>query len=86
MVEVAQLFGHLDKLVVTQEPNIVQMEQMSSQVVADAEQANVELDDATKKAARARRTKVWVVVIIGLVIVVAVAVVLSIVLTRSNAK
>jgi len=86
MVEVAQLFGHLDKLVVTQEPDIVQMEQTSSQVVADAEQANVELNDATKKAARARRNKIRVVVIaFGLVIVVAVVVV-SIVLTRGNAK
>jgi len=88
MVLLAQLFRDVQELVVAQEHNIRRMEQTSSQVVAEVEQANVELDDAKQKAARLRRNKfraLGIGLALALVIVVAVAVP-STLRSRGNTK
>jgi len=87
MVLLAQLFRDVQQLVVAQEHNVIHMEQTSSQVVAEAEQANVELNDATQKAARLRRNKFRALAIaFALVLVIVTLAVPSILLRRGNAK
>jgi syntaxin 1B/2/3 len=56
---------------VLQEAPIQQTEQQTTNVLQDTEQGNVQLDRATKSAARARKLRKWCFIIIVLIVIIA---------------
>lgn len=65
VIELAQLFEDMNRLVVEQEPVVTQINEQSEVVHTNVNQANTQLDGAIKKAAAARRKKWYCLGIAG---------------------
>ncbi|KAH9866949.1 hypothetical protein IAQ61_007539 [Plenodomus lingam] len=64
MSELALLFTQLNEQVVYQEAQVVQAEEQTTQVKADTEKANVQLNEGIKSARRARKLKWWTLFVV----------------------
>jgi syntaxin 1B/2/3 len=70
MVELSQLFQQLNEQVVYQEPQVVQAEQQTTQVLEDNKQANQQLDKGVKSARRARKLKWYTLLVVVAIIII----------------
>jgi syntaxin 1B/2/3 len=70
MIELSELFKQLNEQVVFQEPQVAQIEEQTTQVHQDAEQANVHLDKGITSAKRARKLKWYTLLVVFLIIAI----------------
>jgi syntaxin 1B/2/3 len=70
MVELSQLFQQLNEQVVYQEPQVVQAEQQTTQVLEDNKKANQQLDEGVKSARRARKLKWYTLLVVVAIIII----------------
>lgn len=84
MVELAQLFRHLDTLVVQQEVTVTQIEQEGEEVVEDLDKGNEEMGVAVQTARKTRRKK-WIClgISVAIVVVIIIAVLIYVFINRS---
>ncbi|KAK6340934.1 Plasma membrane t-SNARE, secretory vesicle fusion [Orbilia brochopaga] len=75
MVELAQLFEHMNQLVVEQGEVVNQIEDHGNKVEEDTGTAVKELDTAIKSAAGARRKKWWCLLLVLIIIIIVVIIV-----------
>jgi syntaxin 1B/2/3 len=70
MSELAVLFTQLNEQVVFQEAQVTQIDDQTTQVHHDAEQANVQLDKGIVSARRARKLKWWTLLVVVLILAI----------------
>jgi syntaxin 1B/2/3 len=70
MSELAQLFVDLNEQVVYQEAQVTQIDEQTTQVHQDAEQANVHLDKGITSARRARKLKWWTLAVVVIILAI----------------
>jgi syntaxin 1B/2/3 len=70
MSELAVLFTQLNEQVVYQEAQVTQIDDQTTQVHHDAEQANVQLDKGIVSARRARKLKWWTLLVVVLILAI----------------
>jgi syntaxin 1B/2/3 len=70
MSELADLFIQLNEQVVYQEAQVTQIDDQTTQVYHDAEQANVQLDKGIVSARRARKLKWWTLLVVVLILAI----------------
>jgi syntaxin 1B/2/3 len=70
MNELSQLFAQLNEQVVYQEAQVTQIDDQTTQVHHDAEQANVQLDKGIVSARRARKLKWWTLLVVVLILAI----------------
>jgi syntaxin 1B/2/3 len=70
MIELSELFNQLNEKVVFQEAQVTQIDDQTTQVHHDAEQANVQLDKGIVSARRARKLKWWTLLVVVLILAI----------------
>lgn len=87
LTDLAAIFADLAQIVETQDPIIENVEQNAMQTTDHVENANHQIDEAKKSAARARKLK-WYCLLVGILIVLAIAlgIGLGVGLTKASAK
>ncbi|POS85301.1 hypothetical protein EPUL_002790 [Erysiphe pulchra] len=87
LTDLAALFADMAQIVETQDPIIENTEQNAMQTTDHVEKANIQIDEAKKSAARARKLK-WYCLLVGVLIVLAIAlgIGLGVGLTKASAK
>jgi syntaxin 1B/2/3 len=70
MSELALLFTQLNEQVVYQEAQVTQIDEQTTQVHQDAEQANVHLDKGITSARRARKLKWWTLAVVVIILAI----------------
>ncbi|OAA63226.1 syntaxin [Akanthomyces lecanii RCEF 1005] len=85
MVELSQLFLHMDTLVLQQEAAVVQVEQKGEEAVENLDKGNEEMGVAVNTARKTRRKK-WIClgICVAIIVVIVVAVLIYIFINRST--
>jgi syntaxin 1B/2/3 len=85
MVELAELFQDLDRIVQEQEPLVQDIERKGEEVHDNVTKGNEEIGTAINSA-RARNRKKWWCLLIVILILIVIAIVVAVVVTINNKK